>query len=154
MIFFIKKRFYFLFLSLIICFADQLTKYFILINNNTWINKNFILFSLDFVKNHGAAFYIFSGNRILLCSISIVFSIILLYLIFKKNFNNIFEELSYSFILGGTLGNGIDRILNGYVVDFINLNFINFPVFNIADISINIGFILIIYSFFKTKANT
>ena len=154
MIFFIKKRSYFLFLSLIICFADQLTKYFILINNNAWINKNFILFSLDFVKNHGAAFNIFSGNRILLCSISIVFSIILLYLIFKKNFNNIFEELSYSFILGGTLGNGIDRILNGYVVDFINLNFINFPVFNIADISINIGFILILYSFFKIKANS
>ena len=154
MIFFIKKRSYFLFLSLIICFADQLTKYFILINNNAWINKNFILFSLDFVKNHGAAFNIFSGNRILLCSISIVFSIILLYLIFKKNFNNIFEELSYSFILGGTLGNGIDRILNGYVVDFINLNFINFPVFNIADISINIGFILILYSFFKTKTNS
>ena len=149
MIFFIKKRSYFLFLSLIICFADQLTKYFILINNNTWINKNFILFSLDFVKNHGAAFNIFSGNRILLCSISIIFSIILLYLIFKKNFNNIFEELSYSFILGGTLGNGIDRILNGYVVDFIN-----FSVFNIADISINIGFILILYSFFKTKANS
>ena len=154
MIFFIKKRSYFLFLSLIICFADQLTKYFILINNNTWINKNFILFSLDFVKNHGAAFNIFIGNRILLCSISIVFSIILLYLIFKKNFNNIFEVFSYSFILGGTLGNGIDRILNGYVVDFINLNFINFPVFNIADISINIGFILILYSFFKTKANS
>ena len=154
MIFFIKKRFYFLFLSLIICFADQLTKYFILINNNAWINKNFILFSLDFVKNYGAAFNIFSGNRILLCSISIVFSIILLYLIFKKNFNNIFEEFSYSFILGGTLGNGIDRILNGYVVDFINLNFINFPVFNIADISINIGFILILYSFFKIKANS
>ena len=153
MIFFIKKRSYFLLLSLIICFADQLTKYLILINNNDWINKNFILFSLDFVKNHGAAFNIFSGNRILLCSISIIFSIILLYLIFKKNFNNIFEELSYSFILGGTLGNGIDRILNGYVVDFINLNFINFPVFNIADISINIGFILILYSFFKTKAN-
>ena len=154
MIFFIKKRSYFLFLSLIICFADQLTKYFILINNNVWINKNFILFSLEFVKNYGAAFNIFSGNRILLCSISIVFSIILLYLIFKKNFNNIFEELSYSFILGGTLGNGIDRILNGYVVDFINLNFINFPVFNIADISINIGFILILYSFFKIKANS
>ena len=154
MIFFIKKSSYFLFLSLIICFADQLTKYFILINNNAWVNKNFILFTLDFVKNYGAAFNIFSGNRILLCSISIVFSIILLYLIFKKNFNNIFKEFSYSFILGGTLGNGLDRILNGYVVDFINLNFINFSVFNIADIAINIGLILILYSFFKTKANS
>ena len=75
----------------------------------------------------------------------------LLYLIIKKDFNSIIEKLGYSFLLAGSLGNGIDRVLNGYVVDFINLNFINFPVFNIADISINIGFILILFSLFKIK---
>ena len=85
--------------------------------------------------------------------ISIVFSIILIYLILIKKSSNTNELLSYSFILGGTIGNGLDRLLKGYVVDFINLNFINFPVFNIADISINIGFILILYSLFK-KNNT
>ena len=53
--------------------------------------------------------------------------------------------------MGGTLGNGIDRITKGYVIDFINLNFIDFPVFNIADISINIGLLLIIYGFIKYK---
>jgi signal peptidase II len=53
--------------------------------------------------------------------------------------------------LGGTIGNGIDRITKGYVIDFINLNFIDFPVFNIADISINIGFIFIIYGLIKNK---
>ena len=147
----LKNRYYYLFLSLIICFIDQLTKYLIYINNESWINKNFILFSLDFVKNYGAAFNIFSGSRILLSLISIVFTIMLLYLIIKKDFNSIIEKLGYSFLLAGSLGNGIDRVLNGYVVDFINLNFINFPVFNIADISINIGFILILFSLFKIK---
>ncbi len=59
--------------------------------------------------------------------------------------------LSYGFILGGTVGNGIDRLMKGYVIDFINLNIINFPVFNIADISINIGLIFIIYGLIKYK---
>ena len=48
------------------------------------------------------------------------------------------------------MGNGFDRIFKGYVVDFVNLNFINFPVFNIADVSINIGFIFILYNIFKS----
>ena len=147
----IQTKLYFFSLSIIIILIDQFTKYLIYYNYKIFINKDFLLFKLDFVKNYGAAFNLLSGNRFLLSSISLIFSIILLYLICKKNFNNIFEQISYSFILGGTLGNGIDRILNGFVIDFINLNFINFPVFNIADISINIGFILIIYSYFKTK---
>ena len=73
----------------------------------------------------------------------------LIYLILSKNISNKFDLFAYSFILGGTIGNGIDRILKGFVIDFINLNFINFPVFNIADISINIGFIFLLYSIFK-----
>tara|TARA_Y100000991_G_scaffold64468_1_gene48158 strand:+ start:173 stop:547 length:375 start_codon:yes stop_codon:yes gene_type:complete len=120
-------------------------------NYKTFINKNFLLFRLDFVKNYGAAFNIFSGNRIFLSCISIIFSILLTYLILRKNSLNIFELLSYSYILGGTIGNGIDRIVRGFVIDFINLNIINFPVFNIADISINIGFIFLLYSIFKNK---
>ena len=106
---------------------------------------------MDLVRNYGAAFNIFSGNRIFLSCISVIFSILLTNLILRKNTLNLFDLYSYSFILGGTIGNGIDRILRGYVIDFINLNFINFPVFNIADISINIGFIFLLYSIFKNK---
>ena len=115
------------------------------------MNKDFILFRLDLVKNYGAAFNIFSGNRIFLSSVSIIFSILLIYIILSKNTLKIFDLLSYCFILGGTIGNGLDRILKGFVIDFINLNYINFPVFNIADISINIGFIFLLYSIFKNK---
>ena len=147
----IQTKLNFLSLSIFIVLIDQFTKYLISNNNKLFINKDFLLFKLDFVKNYGAAFNIFSGSRIFLSLISILFSILLIYLMLRKNNLKSIELYSYSFILGGTIGNGIDRLLKGYVIDFINLNVINFPVFNIADISINIGFILLLYSIFKNK---
>ena len=145
----IQIKLYFLSLSIFIVLIDQFTKYLMFYNKKLFINKDFLFFKLDFVKNYGAAFNIFSGNRIFLSLISIIFSILVIYLILSKNISNKFDLFAYSFILGGTIGNGIDRILKGFVIDFINLNFINFPVFNIADISINIGFIFLLYSIFK-----
>ena len=145
----IQLKLYFLTLSIFIVLIDQFTKYLMFYNKKLFINKDFLLFKLDFVKNYGAAFNIFSGSRIFLSLISIFFSILLIYLILRKNTLNQFDLFAYSFILGGTIGNGIDRIFKGFVIDFINLNIINFPVFNIADISINIGFIFILYRIFK-----
>ena len=145
----IQKKLYFLCLSIFIIQIDQFSKYLIFSNYKLFLNKDFLLFRLDFVKNYGAAFNIFSGNRIFLSCISIIFSILLIYIIFRKNSINSIDLYSYRFILGGTIGNGIDRILKGFVIDFINLNIINFPVFNIADISINIGFIFLLYSILK-----
>ena len=147
----IQTKLYFLSLSIFVVLIDQFTKYLMFYNKKLFINKDFLLFKLDFVKNYGAAFNIFSGSRIFLSLISIIFSILIIYLILRKNTLNQFDLLSYSFILGGTIGNGMDRILKGYVIDFINLNIINFPVFNIADISINIGFIFLLYNIFKNK---
>ena len=145
----IPKKLYFLSLSIFIVLIDQITKYLMFYNKKLFINKDFLLFKLDFVKNYWAAFNTLSGSRIFLSFISILFSLLLIYLIFRKNTFNSLELYSYSFILGGTIGNGIDRIYKGFVVDFINLNIINFPVFNIADISINIGFIFLLYNIFK-----
>ena len=147
----IQTKIYFLFLSIFIVLIDQFTKYLMFYNKKLFINKDFLLFKLDFVKNYGAAFNIFSGSRTFLSLISILFSIILIYLIFRKNTLNLIDLCAYSFILGGTVGNGIDRLYKGFVVDFINLNIINFPVFNIADISINIGFIFLLYNIFKNN---
>ena len=146
-----QKKFYFLSLSFFIILIDQFSKYLIFLNYKTLVNKDFLLFKLDFIKNYGAAFNIFSGSRIFLSIISIIFSIIIIYLILRRNSISQYDLYSYSFILGGTVGNGIDRIVKGYVIDFINLNIITFPVFNIADISINIGFILLLYKFFKAN---
>ena len=147
----IKTKLYFLTLSIFIILIDQYTKYLMSYNNKLFINKDFLLFRLDFVKNYGAAFNIFSGSRIFLSLISIIFSILLIYLIFRNKTLNSYDLFAYSFILGGTIGNGIDRIYKGFVIDFINLNIINFPVFNIADISINIGFIFLLYNIFKNN---
>ena len=147
----IQTKLYFFSLSIFIVLIDQFTKYLIFYNHKIFLNKDFLLFKLDFVKNYGAAFNIFSGSRVFLSLISIFFSILIIYLIFRKNTLNSFDLYSYSFILGGTIGNGIDRIYRGFVVDFINLNIINFPLFNIADISINIGFIILLYNIFKNN---
>ena len=149
MIFKIKNKYYYLSLSILITLVDQFMKYIILYNYDNFANKDFILFRLDFVRNYGAAFNILSGSRIFLSLISIIFSLIIIYLILIKKSSTSVELYAYSFILGGAIGNGLDRIFKGFVVDFINLNIINFPVFNIADISINIGFIFILYSIFK-----
>ena len=147
----IQTKLYFLSLSIFIILIDQFTKYLMFYNYEKFQNKDFLLFKLDFVKNYGAAFNILSGSRIILSLISIIFSILLIYLILRKNTLTSIDLYSYSFILGGTIGNGIDRIIKGFVIDFINLNIIHFPVFNIADISINIGFIFLLYSILKNN---
>ena len=147
----IQTKLYFLSLSIFIILIDQFTKYLIFYNYKKFINKDFLLFRLDYVRNYRAAFNILSGSRIFLSFISIIFSILLIYLILRKNNLNSVNLFSYSLILGGTIGNGVDRVLKGFVIDFINLNIINFPVFNIADISINIGFIFLLYNIFKNK---
>ena len=146
-----QNRLFFIFLSFLICFVDQFSKYLISIDYNSVLYKDLIFFTFNYIKNDGAAFNIFSGSRVFLSLVSIFFSFVLIYFIINNNINKKIDNLSYSFILGGTLGNGIDRILKGYVVDFINLNFINFPIFNIADTAINIGFFLIFYNLFKLR---
>jgi signal peptidase II len=59
------------------------------------------------------------------------------------------EQLGYGFILAGALGNGIDRFLFGYVVDFLDFRLIQFPVFNLADIFINVGIIFLLIASFS-----
>ena len=130
---------------------DQISKYFISLNYEYFLNKNIFIFSINYVRNYGAAFNIFEGNRIFLSSISILSSIILIYFIFIKERLNPLDRYGLSLILAGSLGNGIDRMIKGYVIDFINLKLFDFPIFNIADIAINIGCIILIFNYFKLR---
>ena len=130
---------------------DQISKYIISLNYEYFLNKNIFIFSINYVRNYGAAFNIFEGNRIFLSSISILSSIILIYFIFIKGRFNPMDRYGLSLILAGSLGNGIDRMIKGYVIDFINLKLFDFPIFNIADIAINIGCIILIFNYFKLK---
>ena len=135
----------------IIITLDQFSKYIITLNYDYFLNKNIFIFSINYARNYGAAFNIFEGNRLFLSLISIVSSLILIYFIFFKGRLNLLDRYGLSLILAGSLGNGIDRIIKGYVIDFINLKLFDFPIFNIADIAINIGCIILIFNHFKFK---
>lgn len=112
------------------------------------------VFHLTLVHNTGAAFGIFSSATIVLGIFSIIVSILLiaapLYIVYycqknKRNYHMSFIALfSISIISAGGIGNAIDRLFHGYVVDFICFDFIDFPVFNIADIGVTCGAILLI----------
>ena len=132
------------------CILDQLSKIYINLNLNKLYNLDLFIFNIDFVRNYGAAFNLLSGSRFFLSFISVISAIILSYFIFISE-NKHINKYGLSFILAGSVGNGIDRILKGYVIDFIKIKFIDFPVFNIADIVINIGVLILIISHFRYK---
>lgn len=114
--------------------------------------------SFIYVHNSGAAWGIFSGRPIFLIIISII--VIALFIAFYvlrlrkfKDKISLWLSVSLGFIAGGCFGNLIDRIAFGYVRDFINFDFMNFPVFNVADICLTVGIILlfIYFIFFYSK---
>ena len=108
--------------------------------------------SFIYVHNSGAAWGIFSGRPIFLIIISII--VIALFIAFYvlrlrkfKDKISLWLSVSLGFIAGGCFGNLIDRIAFGYVRDFINFDFMNFPVFNVADICLTVGIILLFIYF-------
>jgi signal peptidase II len=105
------------------------------------------IFHFTYIRNTGAAFSLFQGHEWLRW-LSLIVSLILIALGIFKSFTNVWEQSGLGLILAGAAGNGIDRILYGSVVDFIDLRLINFAIFNWADISINLGIIcLLIHNF-------
>ena len=112
------------------------------------------------VHNTGASFGLFAGAQTFFIVISVVFALGMLAfdIFYKKKFGaNGWYRVGFTLILGGLLGNLIDRIAFGYVRDFIHLEFMDFPVFNIADIALTIGCICIIVFllfFFRTESKS
>ncbi len=107
------------------------------------------VFHFTYVTNKGAAFSLFSDGGDWLRWLSLVVSIGLLLLgLFGPQLRR-WEQAGYGFLLGGAAGNGIDRFLNGQVVDFLDFRLINFPVFNLADVFINIGIICLLIAAWK-----
>ena len=149
---YLNNKINYLTIIFIFCSLDQFSKIYISLNLNKLLNKDFLIFTIEFVRNYGAAFNILSGSRLFLAFISVISTIILFYFIFIRE-NELINKYGLSFILAGSIGNGIDRILNGYVIDFIKIKLIDFPLFNIADIVINIGVFMLIISYFRYKNN-
>jgi len=143
-----NKYFKYIIVSVAIIILDQISK--ILVSNffdeNTSITIIPCLFDFVFVKNTGAAFSIFSGKTAVLGVVSVVFCVFLgLYWYITKP-NSQLVNWSFALLFAGAFGNAIDRVFRGSVVDFIQASFIDFPVFNVADIAIVFGAIaLMVY---------
>jgi len=139
--------------SFYIILLDQFSKFLVLNTLGFGISKNIIpnLLNFTLLKNKGAAFSLFSNSTNILTIISILTSLLLITIILKFPPRSFWNFIGLAYLLGGTLGNGIDRVFKGYVLDFLELVPINFPIFNIADVSINIAIICFIIDIIKTK---
>jgi signal peptidase II len=129
---------------------DQLTKYFI--NNRFSLNESLPLlkgvFHLTLVHNRGAAFGLLQ-NQVPLLIVTSLFAIYLIYSSLKAKTQGKIHSLALGLILAGAVGNLIDRLFLGYVVDF--LDFRIWPVFNLADSAITIGALLLGYSIISKR---
>lgn len=151
-----KKSLFILIVILALTIIDQIIKYLVVSNISIGSKKiiidNFLKFI--YIRNTGAAFGILSGNIIFLIFITVL---LIFYIVneMKKNINNNLSLLSFSLILSGALGNLIDRVVRGYVVDYISFTLFNreMSVFNLADTYITIGVILLIYIVIKEGKN-
>lgn len=142
------RNFYFWLVAIVSLVLDTISKQAVV--KNLQIGQSIPLipnvFHFTYVRNKGAAFSLFEGHEWLRW-LSLFVSLGLIAFGLLKSFPNIWEQLGLGCILAGAAGNGIDRLLSGSVVDFIEIRLINFAVFNWADISINLGIIcLLIYN--------
>ena len=127
--------------------VDQLTKYLVVANIPLYADVPFLpgILQLTYVQNTGAAFSIFQGMQWLFLVIFAVLTVLIVWEYFKKPmpFTKL-ERWAIAAIYGGGLGNAIDRIRLGYVVDMIETQFMDFPVFNVADCFITCGCIFLV----------
>ena len=127
---------------------DILSKVLVKTNLNLYDSITLIpnFFNITYVLNDGAAFSLFQGKQILFVILGIIFLGILIYYIFKEKLTN-YKVIYYSLLIGGVVGNILDRIIYKNVVDFLDFKIFSYdaPIFNLADtfIVIGVGLILI-----------
>ena len=129
--------------------ADQFTKYLTVANIALYEEVPFLpgILKLTYVRNTGAAFSSFEGMQWLFALVFAVFTALVLWEYFKKPMPfTKFERVMIAAVYGGGLGNMIDRVRLGYVVDMIETDFMRFPVFNVADCFITCGCIALMVS--------
>ena len=136
-------------ISAIIFIIDFISKLIIVnilkVNESILVVKNF--FYLTYVRNEGAAWSILSGKLPILVIISILIIGGIIYYLYKNKQTDIFKIVAFSLILGGALGNLFDRVMYGYVIDFLDFYLFNYnyPIFNLADSAVVIGAILLLF---------
>ena len=141
--------------TIIFFLIDQITKMIA----STYLPNNTIVvipefFKLRYALNTGAAWSILNNHIVILIIITII--ILFLILLFMKNFkDNKRNNIAFALLFGGILGNLVDRIFHGYVIDFLDFKIFSYdyPIFNVADMLIVFGIILIIVAIIKGEDN-
>ncbi|MDR1413540.1 MAG: signal peptidase II [Puniceicoccales bacterium] len=142
-------KYLYLLITSVVALSDQLTKTAMrMLADSNGIRINSVL-SLSYGENTGAAWSMFRGHVVLLSAIGILAMIALF--LFRKYFESSVQKIFAAVVAGGILGNTIDRIWRGYVIDFINvdLKIYRWPTFNVADAAICIGVIILLFTFQK-----
>ena len=131
-------------LTVILVALDQLVKYLVLENIPLGQHVPFIPYILDltYVQNTGAAFSMFNQHTWILTLVSLVMSVVLAAAVWKNFFRHPLGKLCLTLVLGGAIGNLIDRAFRGFVVDMFDLTIFSYPVFNVADCFVVVGAIL------------
>ena len=145
---------YFL-ISALLVGLDQWSKYLTVQNISLGETKEFIpgFLSLTHLRNTGAAWSLLEGKIIFFYVITVIVSVVIIYLLIKNYKKSIWYSVGLSFVLAGAIGNFIDRVRLGYVVDMLQTDFMNFPIFNVADSTLVVGVICIfIYLILDEKA--
>ncbi len=146
-----KRQYYIgisLFIIIIILVLDQITKFIIAssmkVGDSFEVIPNFL--NITSHRNDGAAWGILSGKMSFFFIITIIILVVLIVFYIKEAKNNLLMQIAISLLFAGALGNFIDRVLHGEVVDFVDTYIFgyNFPIFNVADSSLTIGVLLII----------
>jgi len=146
----IKKNISIIITFFLIIFFDQLTKILVIKNFQLYESLSILpFFNLTFIVNYGFAFGFLNNpslNQIIV--ILVIFSIIAYFLYLLIKTQDQFFRFSLILVLSGAVGNFIDRVLHGFVIDFIDiyLGSYHWPAFNLADSSITLGFILIMFN--------
>ena len=141
--------------SVIIFIIDQIVKLFVGfsldLNTSITVFNNF--FYISNVHNYSAAFSILYGNRIFLVLVSVITLVLVYYFLLKNKKFSWSNIIFYSLLIGGILGNLFDRIIYGYVVDYLDFYIFgyNFPIFNVADMCIVVAVILAMIDIIRSE---
>lgn len=146
-----KNIFYFLTIALFVFILDQFTKYLIQVNvPPSDIIEVLPFFNIVYVKNPGAAFGMFQELGATFLIVVAALAIIFVSVLIIKDPDN---RLAYSFLLGGAAGNMTDRIIHGFVIDFLDFYIYRYhwPAFNVADMALTAGIFLLLIKMFVSK---
>lgn len=146
----------YLVISFLVIGADQALKFYIVNQYQLGEVHQAVpgIFSFTYVQNDGAAWNILPGQMWLFYLISLIAIIVCLYYLFKFKSHPVLFDIGIALVLGGIVGNLIDRIHLKYVVDMIQVDFIHFNIFNLADSAITVGIVLVfIYLMFFDESS-